>query len=142
MRPVSTFCAAALAAAALAGCADRYAAEGFDAASAIAAPAAGGKPVWIRSDADEQAARKRVEAIRAKELTADGAVEIALVNNRALQAAFAELGIKAADLAEVSRPPNPGFSFKRVGGGGDGEIERQIGTNVLALLTRPIAYDI
>ena len=122
MHPVSTLCAIAMAAAALAGCAERYAIEGFDGASAIAAPTAGGKPVWIRSGADEQAARKRIEAIRTKELTADGAVEIALVNNRALQAAFAELGLKAADLAEVRRPPNPGFSFKRVGGGGDVDI--------------------
>jgi len=141
MYSVFTLCVAALAAAALAGCADRYAAEGFDGASAIAAPAAGSRPVWIRTDADEQAARKQIDAIRAQPLTADGAVEIALVNNRALQAAFAELGIKAADLAEVSRPPNPGVSFKRVGSG-DVDIERQIGTNVLDLLTRPIAYGI
>ena len=142
MYPVSALCAIALAAAALTGCAGRYAADGFDDAAAIAAPAAAGKPLWIRSDTDDQTARKRIDTIRAGKLSADSAVEIALVGNRALQAAFAELGVKAADLAEVSRPPNPALSFKRVGGGGDVDIERQVGTNVLALLTRPIAYGI
>jgi outer membrane protein TolC len=126
----------------LAGCAERYANEGFDAASATAAEAVSSRPVWIRSEDDARRVERSVAGLLAKPLTVDGAVEIALVNNRTLQVSFAELGIRAADLAEVSRPPNPGLSFKRISDGSAVDIERQFGTNALAFLTRPFAYDI
>ena len=126
----------------LAGCAERYANEGFDAASATAAKAVASRPVWIRSEEDARRVALRVNEVLAKPLTADRAVEIALINNRSLQVSFAELGMRAADLAEVSRPPNPGMSFKRISDGSAVDIERQFGTDALAFLTRPFAYEI
>jgi len=127
---------------ALAGCADRYAEEGFREAAQVAAPAAGSTAVWIRSPDDEREVRDKIASILAKPLAADEAVQIALMNNRGLQASFAELGIKAADLAEMSLPPSPGASFKRLAGGGSVDIERQLGIDVIGLLARPILYDI
>ena len=70
-------------------------------------------------------------------LTVSAAVQIALFNNRALQAAFNELGISDAELAEASLPPSPTLSWQRIVGSGGFEIERQIVQNVLALLTLP-----
>lgn len=48
-----------------------------------------------------------VHALLQKELTADDAVEVALLNNRRLQALFEELEITRAGLVQVALPRNP-----------------------------------
>src|SRR3546814_7710009 len=101
-----------LAAALLACCADSIAGKGFDEAAQTAGTALGRQPVWIRSDEDRAKAQARVAALLQKPLDPDDAVEIALLNNRGLQARYAELGLSAADLAQASRLPNPGFSLR------------------------------
>ena len=45
-----------------------------------------------------------------KPLTLNSAVQIALLNNRNLQATFEDIGLSAADLREASTLPNPTFS--------------------------------
>lgn len=50
-----------------------------------------------------------VRALLASELTVGSAVEIALLNNRALRATFEELGLSQARLAAATRLPNPSF---------------------------------
>lgn len=90
----------------------------------------------IRDDRDAAIVAARVKALRAKPLTASSAVQIALINNRSLQAAFNELGISEAQMVEASLPPAPTLSFQRTVGSGF-EIERTIVQNVLALLTLP-----
>src|SRR5882724_11819992 len=57
------------------------------------------------SDADDP----RVRALLQGELTADGAVAVAMVNNPRLQATLAELGIARADLLVASIVRNPLF---------------------------------
>ena len=42
------------------------------------------------------------------------AVQVALLNNRGLQATYAELGIAEADVVQAGRLRNPGFSFARL----------------------------
>ena len=71
-----------------------------------------------------------------QELTADTAVRIALLNNQALQASLAEIGISEADLVRAGRLPNPLLSFSRISGA-NLEIESAIGFDFLALLTMP-----
>ena len=61
---------------------------------------------WARSGADRQALAQRVSEFLAKPLTADDAVQVALLNNPGLQADFAELGIggeQRLELAEYVR---------------------------------------
>ena len=70
-------------------------------------------------------------------LQAEDAVAIALVNSPALQAAYAELGIAQADLAQAGRLRNPGFSFARFRRGEGREIERRIVFDVVGLITMP-----
>jgi outer membrane protein TolC len=103
-----------------------------------AASAELGKDVTkIRGDRDSAAVMARVKNLLGRPLTASDAVQIALINNRALQAAFNELGISEAQMVEASLPPPPTLSFLRIAGSGGFEIERQILQNVLALLTLP-----
>jgi outer membrane protein, heavy metal efflux system len=55
----------------------------------------------------EGAADKRVRELMAKPLTADSAVQVALLQNSSLQASFEDLGIARADLVSAYRIPNP-----------------------------------
>lgn len=99
--------------------------------SVLGAPA-----VKISNEADAAAAQSRVKSLLANPLTTDAAVNVALLNNRALQAAYNDLGVSEADMIEASLPPAPSFSFTHLTGA-ELEIERQITQNILALLTLP-----
>jgi outer membrane protein TolC len=90
----------------------------------------------IGDEADAAAVASRVRALLGKSLIASSAVQIALINNRTLQATFNELGVSEAQMIEASLPPSPTMSFQRLVGSGF-EIERQIIQNVLGLLTLP-----
>ena len=50
---------------------------------------------------------QRVKALLGNDLTAEAAVQIALLNNRKLQAVYNRLGIAQADLVQAGLPPNP-----------------------------------
>ena len=90
----------------------------------------------IRNEADAASTKARVRSLLAKPLTAGAAVQIALLNNRALQAAYNDLGVSEAEMIEASLPPAPSFSLVHLTGA-ELEIERQITQNILALLTLP-----
>lgn len=96
----------------------------------------------IRSAADAEAARDKMRELLAKPLSADGAVQVALLNNRALQAAFNDLFAAEAAKVEASLPPNPTFSIARLASRPEIEIERQIVVNILALATLPARTEI
>ncbi len=108
--------------------------------SAVSDQAGGvlGKDV-VKISTEEQAAvlKSRVQGLLARPLSADTAVEIALLNNRGLQAAYNELGISEAQMVEASLPPSPTFSLTRLVARGELEIERQVLQNILGLLTLP-----
>src|SRR5690606_8587827 len=79
-----------------------------------------------------------IRDLLARPLSADDAILIALLNNRGLQAALAEIGIAEADLVQAGRMRNPGLSFGRMHGGGDTEIERGVVFDLAGLLTMPM----
>jgi outer membrane protein TolC len=72
----------------------------------------------------------------------DAAVQIALLNNRGLQASYNELALAEADLVQESLPPNPTFSIYSITGNGALEAERQVVGNILALSTLPFRSEI
>jgi hypothetical protein len=72
----------------------------------------------------------------------DAAVQVALLNNRGLQAAYNELAIAEARAVEGSLPPNPAISLSRIAGSVEVEVERKIVANVLALATLPMRSQI
>lgn len=93
---------------------------------------------WLKNDVDAAQAADAVRKLLAQPLTADGAVQIALLNNRSLQAGYAELGIAEADLVQAGRLRNPGFSFGRLHRGEVVEYERTFIFDLLGLLTMPV----
>jgi len=99
--------------------------------SVLGAPA-----VKIRDEADAAAAQTRVRSLLATPLTDNAAVHVALLNNRALQAAYNDLGVSEAAMIEASLPPAPSFSLVHLTGA-ELEIERLVTQNILALLTLP-----
>lgn len=98
--------------------------------------------VAIRSDDDAAAARAKVDHLIKRPLTADTAVQIALLNNRGLQAAYNELGIADAVRVQQSLPPNPSISITRLSGAAETELDRQIVGSILALATLPARTEI
>src|SRR5262249_57186893 len=68
----------------------------------------------IRSHEGAEAAAATVRRLLNRTLIADAAVQIALLNNRGLQAAYDELAIADAERVGQSLPPNPTFSCRRI----------------------------
>jgi outer membrane protein TolC len=134
---------AALAGAALlAGCASFSPDGGFEPVQQAAQQHLGAQARWARNAEERQQLEQRVAELLAQPLAMDDAVQLALLNNRGLQAAYAELGIAEADVVQAGLPPNPGFSFARFSSGGEVEIERWVAYNLAALLTMPLRLEI
>lgn len=85
----------------------------------------------------ERAATRAAELL-SQPLSADHAVELALLQNRGLQAQLANVGIAEADWVRAGRLPNPSFSFGRMSGPDGSEIERGLRFNLLGILTLPL----
>lgn len=119
----------------LGGCAAFSQDGGLDRVSAItrARMAVSAQP--IRTVEAAAAVKEEVKRLLAQPLSVDGAVKIAVLNNRGLQAALAELGVAEADLVQAGRLHNPGFAFARLSGGGEREYERQFIFDLMGLLT-------
>ena len=123
---------------ALGGCATFSADRGFAPVEQAAKERFGKSLAWPRSDAERDGVAARVTELLAKPLGADDAVQIALLNNRGLQAAFHDIGISEADVVQAGRLPNPGLSFGRFTRGSELEINRGIHFNLARLLSLPL----
>ena len=108
----------------------------------IAAAALDKDVAALRTPEAAEAARARVQALLRRPLTADAAVQVALLNNRGLQAAYNELGLAETALVQASLPPNPTFSLSRISTPIELEIERAIIADILALATLPARAEI
>jgi outer membrane protein TolC len=133
---------ALLATVALTGCASSTADRGFERVAALTEPHTKAKIAWLKSSKERDAIRSAVDELLQKPLGVDEAVRLGLLNNRGLQASYAELGLAASDLAQASRLPNPGFAFKRLSRNDDLDIERQFSLNLLGVLALPLARGI
>ncbi|MFC4933000.1 TolC family protein [Massilia sp. GCM10023247] len=146
IRPLRATAAAALALA-LSACASLSGDGGLGPVSTLTAertgqdlrlaPAAGGEDTQAA-----HAAQAELGRLLQAPLTPDGAVRVALLNNRGLRASLADVGVAEADLVQAGRMRNPGFSFSRMSGGGETEIERSVMFDLVGLLTIPIRRDI
>lgn len=99
-----------------------------------------GQPVRLtkQTAADDDVAAQQVRLLLARPLSADAAVQIALMNNPGLKAALADLGVSEAQFVQAGRLRNPGFSFSRMRGGDAVEIERSVTFDIIGLLTLPV----
>ncbi|GAA6149973.1 TolC family protein [Pseudooceanicola nitratireducens] len=83
---------------------------GFSLVSSGTKQATGASGVWAQSAAEVAANEARARTlVHRKTIGPDTAVQVALMNNRGLQAAYADLGLSAADLWEVAMGPVPSF---------------------------------
>jgi outer membrane protein TolC len=98
--------------------------------------------VKIASPTDAAVVQSRVEVLLKEPLTADSAVQLALINNRGLQAEYNTLGLSEAAFVEASLPPNPIIGMEWLKTGGLLEIELRVVANLLALATLPARSEI
>jgi len=136
------YVAALLSTLALAGCASFSADHGMNVVATVAGETIKKDVVSIRTTDDAEWARGAVQNLLRRTLTVDTAVQVALLNNRGLQAAYNELALAEADLVRDSLPPNPTFSITHIAGSGAFEIERRIVGDILALATLPFRSEI
>ena len=98
--------------------------------------------VHVRGEEDATRVHAHVARLLKRPLTADAAVQIALLNNRGLQAAYDELGIAEAVRVQQSLPPNPTIQVTRLAGPAEIEIDRQIVASIVSLATLPARSEI
>lgn len=129
----AAFCAALL----LSGCKSLTADGGMAFVEDVASGELRKEVVAIRSPEQAEEVSARVKELLRKPLNADTAVQIALFNNRGLQAAYNALGIAQAEMVQAHLPPSPTISLERLSNPLELEIERRIVGNILALATLP-----
>lgn len=115
---------------------------GFSTVSSKAGRVLGKDTVMLMSAQDIEANAERVhDLVHDKTIGADTAVQVALLNNRGLQAKYAGLGVSSADVWQSIMQPNPVVSLGVLGINADGlgayrAIESMIAFNLLAAFTR------
>ncbi|CAB5711733.1 type I secretion outer membrane protein, TolC family [Delftia tsuruhatensis] len=85
----------------------------------------------------EQAAQERIAQWLLQPLDAEQAVRIALLNNAGLRARLAQLGVEDAERVQALTLPNPALSLSRSITGSEREIGRQLGFDLVSLITLP-----
>ena len=126
------------------GCASVPKDAGFSDVQNIIEQRIGRRVHWNQGTSEDAAVVDVVRSMLQQELTIDEAVQIALLNNRSLQATYEELGIAQADLVQAGLLRNPTFgaSFrfpdKTVGGHRSTNTEFSVVQDFLDLLVRPL----
>lgn len=114
---------------------------GFFTVSDKAAEATGKETVWVQNRQGAQAVSQRITALLSKKtVDVETAVQVALLNNKGLQAAYADLGDSAADAWQSTMLINPTAGIGLTGIGTPGleafkAVEGVIAANILALAT-------
>lgn len=126
----------------LAGCAQFSADGGMEVVASAIHQETGKDVAAIRSQEEAEAARASVQGLLRRSLSVDNAVQIALLNNRGLQAAFNDLAFAEARRVGDSLPPNPSISLSRISGSFEIEIERRVVAEVIGLATLPLRSEL
>lgn len=104
--------------------------------------ALGKRTAFAQTQAENVALTKEVRSmIHGKTISAETAVQVALLNNKGLQAAYANVGLSAAEAWQQATPENPVISIGLIGIGAPElgvyrSIEALIRTNILDATTR------
>ena len=122
----------------LAGCASFSRDGGFAVVEQAAEQQLDKQLSWSKTSEERAVVAERVAELLAQPLSADAAVQVALLNNPGLQASFDQLGISEAERVQAGRIPNPGFSFGRMEKGSEVEYERGLHVNLARLIAMPM----
>lgn len=92
---------------------------------------------WDQGTPEDEKVRDRVRELLASPLDPHAAVEVALLNNRGIQAVYEELGVAQADLVEAGLLANPVLAGGVRSGGGKTLPSFSIAHEFLSLVTLP-----
>lgn len=115
---------------------------GFFNVSNQTSAAIGKRTAFAQTQAENVALKKQVHGmVHRKTISADTAVQVALLNNKGLQASYANVGLSAAEAWQQATPENPVVSIGILGIGAAElgvyrAIEGMIATNILEAKTR------
>jgi cobalt-zinc-cadmium efflux system outer membrane protein len=96
---------------------------------------------WNNGTELDKEAAKKLGSLLNRKLTADDAVQIALLNNRELQAVYSDLGVAQADLVQAGLLSNPIFDAAimfPVSGRGRPDLELSAAMNFLNIFYIPL----
>jgi outer membrane protein TolC len=133
-------CVLCLGALALSGCTQFSRDGGFGPVARAADERIGKEVRWTRTPEERSKSARQIAELLARPLSVEDAVQVALLGNGALQAAFEELCISEADLVQSGRLPNPSFTFRHAASGGIYDIEETLSINVISLLAAPYLH--
>ncbi len=124
----------------LAGCQSIPAQPGFDAVQADVDARIGHRVSWRTGAEEDRQADDAVRKLLAAELTSASAQQIALLNNRRLQAAYEELGIAQAGVVQAGLLRNPVFDVSVMfpAGGGSPKLDFGVAQDFLDVLLIPM----
>jgi outer membrane protein TolC len=122
----------------LLGCANFSADGGLNRVSDLSRERIGYSVPNVLNTTNSSAAEARIKTLLSAPLSSDSVVEITVLNHPRLRVALADLGIAEADLVQAGRIRNPGFSFGRLSGNGEVEIDRAIMFDLSGLLSMPL----
>jgi outer membrane protein, heavy metal efflux system len=93
---------------------------------------------WNRGTDEDRQAQESVRSLLKEEIGPAQAVQIALLNNRRLQATYQELGVAQASLVQAGMLRNPVFTVERRFGGDDKAVELGVVDDFLHILLIPL----
>ena len=126
------------------GCASVPKEAGFPDVQKLIEQRIGQRVHWNQGTPEDTAVTDTIQSILKQELTLDAAIQIALLNNRTLQATYEELGIAQADVVQAGLLRNPTFlaNFRFMDIAIDGHrginTEFSVDQNFLDLLMLPL----
>jgi len=115
---------------------------GFSTVSSKTREATNKQTVWVQNQQEAEALSKRVHGlVHRRTISVNTAVQVALLNNKGLQASYADLGMSAAEAWQQTMLENPKISIGILGIahpelGAFRAIEGMLASNILALATR------
>jgi cobalt-zinc-cadmium efflux system outer membrane protein len=124
----------------LGGCTTVSLNAGFDEVSALVEERSTRKIFWNSGTELDKEALEQVRSLLKGKLTVDEAVQVALLNNRQLQATYSELGVAQADLVQAGLLRNPIFhaAVLFLQKGGRPELEAGADMNFLDVFYVPL----
>nr|WP_237480258.1 TolC family protein [Lichenibacterium sp. 6Y81] len=141
LSAATTRCAApalsACAALALSACAAFSPDGGMGRVAATVSADTGRSVAKVSDEAEAGAARRAVAGLLRSRLSPDAAVQVALLSNRGLQAAFHDLGVSEAAYVQATLPPVPRFTYARLTGPGEIDITYALVASLFDLATLP-----
>jgi cobalt-zinc-cadmium efflux system outer membrane protein len=123
------------------GCSSMAINAGFDDVKAVVEQRGAVNIFWNNGTELDKEAEDKLRSLMKDTVTVDQAVQIALLNNRDLQALYSELGVAQADLVQAGLLKNPIFDAAvlfPVSGGGRPDIEISAVMNFLDIFYLPL----